>query len=116
MGAGQNWQRRAKCLGVKGKTVKNRRAGAEKKIRDQESELDKMKGRPGFRQETRQDDNRRYKHKFILVHKPKHCGSHSICKGNDQFPGQAVKVTGGHGERGVHISLRQRSGPQAGKE
>lgn len=55
-------------------------------------------------------------HKFILVHKPKHCGSHSICKGNDQFTGQAAKVTGGHGERGVRISLGQRSGPQAGKE
>lgn len=23
-------------------------------------------------------------HKFILVHKPKYCDSHSICKGNDQ--------------------------------
>ena len=55
-------------------------------------------------------------HKFILVNKPKHCGSHSICKGNDQFPGQGAKVTGGHGERGVRISLGQRSGPQPGKE
>lgn len=46
---------------MKGRTVKNRRAGAEKKIRIGENELDKMKGRPGFRQETRQDDNRRYR-------------------------------------------------------
>ena len=47
---------------MKGKTVKNRRVGTEK--RDQESgdqgnELEKMKGRPGFRYKTRRDDNNR---------------------------------------------------------
>lgn len=52
---------KSKRPGGEGQNSKNRRAGAEKKIRDQESELDKMKGRPGFRQETRQDDNRRYR-------------------------------------------------------
>lgn len=45
-------------------------------------------------------------HKFILVYKPKYCDSHSIRKGNYQFPDQAASVTGGgHGERGAHIPL-----------
>lgn len=39
-------------------------------------------------------------HKFILVHKPKNCDSHPICKGNDHFPDRTPNVAGGStGER-----------------
>lgn len=91
---GRELAKKSKRPGVKGKRVKNRRAGMEKEIRSQEIELKKIKGRSGLGYKHRRDDsNRSVGYKFILVHKQKYCDSHSICKGKDQFPGQATNVT-----------------------
>jgi hypothetical protein len=56
-------------------------------------------------------------YKFILVHKPKNCDSHPICKGNDHFSGQtANRIGGGLGGRGVHTLLGSEIRTEAEKE
>lgn len=98
---GQNWQRKARDQGVKGKRVKNR-AEMEKEISNE-----KIKGRSRFGYKPiRDDSNKKYGGISLFLCTNKSTVTHPIYKGNDQFPDQAANVTyGSHGERGVPTPL-----------